>query len=324
MAKLVTGVGGFIGGAIARRLIDEGENVIGIDSLTDYYDPEIKKRNVANLQASNFKFLEMDLNTAPLEEVLQDTDVVFHQAGQPGVRKSWGKDFNTYVASNINATQRLLEASLATDLKRFVYASSSSIYGNAQTYPTYETVVPKPVSPYGVSKLAAEHLCALYAANFGLKTTSLRYFTVYGPRQRPDMAFTRFLRAAVTGQAIEVYGSGEQIRDFTYVDDIVEANFLAAATNETPGAVFNVAGGTSISVNEVLALIETISGEKLNIRRIAKVAGDVNRTGGSTEYARSGLGWNPTVGIEEGLQLQLQWAQEEFSTYGHLGSDFLG
>lgn len=313
MKALVTGSAGFIGSTLAARLLSEGHSVVGVDSFTDYYDPSFKRANTARLSSPNFTLVEADLLRMDLEPLLDGVDVVFHQAGQPGVRASWGADFRTYSDSNINVTQRLLEAArqLGT-LERFVYASSSSVYGNAERYPTQEGDTPLPVSPYGVSKLAGEHLCTLYASNFGLKTVSLRYFTVYGPRQRPDMAFTRFVRAAIAGETIRIFGSGEQIRDFTYVDDIVHANLLAATVPLAPGAVLNVSGGSSISVNGVLELLAPLVGRPLDIEYVAAVAGDVARTGGDARLITQLLHWDPLVDIREGLGEQLAWATSDF------------
>jgi UDP-glucuronate 4-epimerase len=309
---LVTGVAGFIGSNIARRLLADGHDVVGVDALTDYYDPQIKRSNLRRADDPRFRFVEGDLNTLDLASLLADTEVVFHEAGQPGVRSSWGRDFGRYASDNICATQRLLEeARQSGSLRRFVYASSSSVYGNAERYPTEETDRPQPVSPYGVTKLAAEHLCSLYAHNYGLPTVSLRYFTVYGPGQRPDMAFTRFCRWVHAGSPIQLYGTGEQIRDFTYVDDVVEANLRVgdADTAQVPaGAVYNVAGGSSVSMNEVLELLGTISGKEVRVERSAAVPGDVLRTGGTTDAIRRATGWDPKVGLREGLEEQYRWA----------------
>jgi UDP-glucuronate 4-epimerase len=309
---LVTGVAGFIGSNIARRLLTDGHDVVGVDALTDYYDPQIKRSNLRRADDPRFRFVEGDLNTLDLASLLADTEVVFHEAGQPGVRSSWGRDFGRYASDNICATQRLLEeARQSGSLRRFVYASSSSVYGNAERYPTEETDRPQPVSPYGVTKLAAEHLCSLYAHNYGLPTVSLRYFTVYGPGQRPDMAFTRFCRWVHAGSPIQLYGTGEQIRDFTYVDDVVEANLRVgdADTAQVPaGAVYNVAGGSSVSMNEVLELLGTISGKEVRVERSAAVPGDVLRTGGTTDAIRRATGWDPKVGLREGLEEQYRWA----------------
>jgi UDP-glucuronate 4-epimerase len=310
MTVLVTGVAGFIGSTLAERLVCDGHEVVGIDNFSDYYDRDIKESNLSRLvDADGFTLLEDDLNKADLQALLDGVEVVYHQAGQPGVRKSWGSDFANYVDANIVATQRLLEAvrSWAPSLTRFVYASSSSVYGDAERYPTRETDRPQPRSPYGVTKLAGEHLVTLYAANFGVPAISLRYFTVYGPRQRPDMAFNRFISLARRGLPLPVHGDGSQIREFTYVDDIVEANVRAAVASVEPGTVVNLSGGTSISVNEVHDLLEKILGEPLQVTRGEPALGDVFRTGGSTERAKALLGWQPRVGFEEGLALEYDW-----------------
>ena len=226
---------------------------------------------------------------------------------------SWGRDFAIYVRENVEATQRLLEAAKHSDrLTRLVYASSSSIYGNAERYPTSEVDRPQPVSPYGVTKLAAEHLCSLYASNFGVPTVALRYFTVYGPGQRTDMAFTRFVRAAVQDEVITIYGDGTQIRDFTYIDDVVQANVLAAASDVAPGSVFNVAGGSQVSVNQCLAVLGALSSQRLKIDYQATVRGDVFRTSGDTSAIQAALGWIPVVGIEEGITRQHEWGERVF------------
>ncbi|MDN4477440.1 NAD-dependent epimerase/dehydratase family protein [Demequina sp. SYSU T00039] len=310
MRALVTGAAGFVGSHLAVRLASDGWSVDGVDSFTDYYSRARKEDNAAVLRAAGVRLLELDLNTVPLEPLLADVDVVFHQAGQPGVRKSWGDNFSTYTEANVNATQKLLEAARsAKKLRRFVYASSSSVYGDAERFPTRESDLPRPHSPYGVTKLAAEHLCVLYARNFDVPTVSLRYFTVYGPRQRPDMAFTRFVTAAVEESPIKIFGDGNQIRDFTYVEDVVSANLaVAESTRVAPGAVFNVAGGSSISVNGVLGHIREIHGSELHVDYLPRVDGDVFRTGGSTAAIAEATGWAPTVDIREGLSRHYQWA----------------
>jgi nucleoside-diphosphate-sugar epimerase len=285
--------------------------VVGVDNFSDYYPRALKQRNLDKIPGGGLTFIDRDLNEMHLGELLADVDVVFHQAGQPGVRSSWGVHFQPYVDANIRLTQRLLEAAKSQDrLVRFVYASSSSVYGDAETYPTRETDVPQPRSPYGVTKLAAEQLCTLYAKNFSVPTVSLRYFTVFGPGQRPDMAFTRFLTAAARGEPLVVYGDGKQIRDFTYVGDIVSANLLAAVGDSPPGAVYNVAGGVSTTVDEVLRLVGEMSGGQLDVRHEPVLAGDVRRTGGDTSRIRSSLGWEPSVSLSEGLQRQWSWVLE--------------
>lgn len=311
MKAIVTGVAGFVGHNIARRLISEGHDVVGVDALTDYYDRNLKRANLARVAESGgrFEFIEGDVLNIDLQTLFRDVDWVFHQAGQPGVRSSWGSEFQTYTHHNVDGTQALLEAaSRSNTLSRFVYASSSSVYGDAEQYPTRETDLPRPNSPYGVTKLAAEHLCGLYARNYGTPTISLRYFTVYGPRQRPDMAFTRFTLAAATGGEIVLYGDGEQERDFTFIDDVVDANLKAAVASTSPGTVVNVAGGDSATVNEVLSTISEISGRQLKVRRESSVAGDVRKTGGDTTRVRELLGWVPSTGLRHGLTQQYEWA----------------
>ncbi|TYQ10702.1 UNVERIFIED_ORG: nucleoside-diphosphate-sugar epimerase [Gordonia westfalica J30] len=311
MTALITGVAGFVGHGLATALLSRGERVIGIDAITDYYDPRLKRENLRSLTNNpDFQFHEVSLADAPLDDLLKGATTVFHQAGQPGVRKSWGRDFATYSVNNVEATQTLLEAVMRADgVEKVVYASSSSIYGDAERYPTSEVTTPSPRSPYGVTKLAAEHLCSLYAANFGVPTVSLRYFTVYGPGQRPDMAFTRFLTAAHLGSDITVLGDGEQRRDFTYVADVVRANIAASEASSNPGSVYNVAGGSNVSVNEVLDTIRGFTEKKLNVVYKDSVAGDVRKTGGDTTAIRRDLGWVPSISLDEGLERQFAWAK---------------
>jgi nucleoside-diphosphate-sugar epimerase len=282
--------------------------VVVVDSFSPYYDPAAKRAALAAIAGPRLSIVEGDINELELAPVVRGADAIIHLAGQPGVRKSWGDDFLTYTRSNVDATQRLLESVTkhAADA-RFLYASSSSVYGQAETYPTTEDMLPRPVSPYGVTKLAGEHLTSLYAETFGVRAAAFRFFTVYGPRQRPDMAFTRFLTSARDGSPITVYGTGEQIRDFTYVGDIVAA-LLAGADAEGPlPRVMNLSGGSSVSVNEVLETISEVTGRSLDIRRLDPVRGDVFRTGGDSSLAQRALGWTPVVPLAEGLGRQWNW-----------------
>jgi nucleoside-diphosphate-sugar epimerase len=308
---LVTGAAGFIGSHLAARLVTEGYDVRGVDCFTPYYDVDAKRANVASLAGkARFKLVEADLRFDDLDRLLEGVDVVFHQAAQPGVRLSWSHGFAAYTEHNVLATQRLLEAARQTsELRRFVHASSSSVYGNAERYPCAEDALPAPFSPYGVTKLAAEHLCAAYAHNHGVPTVSLRYFTVYGPGQRPDMAFHRMIEAALGGDRFPLYGDGSATRDFTYVDDVVEANVLAAtpAIEIAPGSVFNVAGGSQASVADVLERIRRIVGRPVPVDRRDAQPGDVDHTGGATDRVRAALGWEPSVDLDDGLARQVEW-----------------
>jgi len=304
---LVTGAAGFIGSTLADTLTARGVEVIGLDCFTDYYGRDIKERNLAGLRTRpSFTFVEDQLQTVPLDRVLDGVTHVFHLAAQAGVRKSWGRDFLTYTTHNVDATQRLLEAVKERPLERFVYASSSSVYGDAVPIPMREDAMVQPVSPYGVTKLAAEHLCLLYAANYGVPAVALRFFTVYGPRQRPDMGFHRFIRAALTGQPITLYGDGEQTRDFTFVTDIVAA-LIAAGERGRPGGIYNIGGGSRVSVNEVLSLIARITGRTLDIRREPSQKGDMRDTFADTSLAKAELGFSPSTSLEQGLQAEAEW-----------------
>jgi nucleoside-diphosphate-sugar epimerase len=310
MKAFITGVAGFIGSTLAERLLSQGADVTAVDSFTDYYPREIKERNLAQLRRQpRFRFIESRVQDADLASLLADRSHVFHLAAQAGVRKSWGSDFSVYSTNNIEATQILLEACLGLSIERVVYASSSSIYGDNVVLPMREDALPQPVSPYGVSKLAAEQLCYLYHVNHGLPTVSLRYFTVYGPRQRPDMGFHIFLRAAVLGTPITVYGDGEQTRDFTFVTDAVSAT-IAAATRGVPGRVYNIGGGSRVSINQVLDMIGRVSGRRPVLRGDPVQKGDMRHTYADTSRARADLGFVPAVGLEEGLAAEHKWLTE--------------
>jgi nucleoside-diphosphate-sugar epimerase len=304
---LVTGTAGFIGSTLAERLLGDGADVIGVDCFTDYYPRAMKERNLSPLtRHPRFRFVESTIQAADLPALLRDRTHVFHLAAQAGVRKSWGRDFTVYTANNIEATQVLLEACTTAGLERFVYSSSSSVYGDRVPMPMREDALPQPVSPYGVSKLAAEHLCHLYHVNFAVPAVSLRYFTVYGPRQRPDMGFHRFLRATMRGEPITVYGDGEQTRDFTFVDDAVEAN-IAAATRGIPGRVYNIGGGSRVSINDVLAMIGRVAARQPLIIVDPAQKGDMRHTLADTSLARADLGFDPKVGLEDGLKAEYMW-----------------
>ena len=304
---LVTGAAGFIGSHLAERLVAEGYEVVGVDCFTDYYPRLVKERNLSALRNSDrFRFVEADLRSADLAPLLEGVDYVLHLAAQAGVRASWGENFAVYTEHNVLATQRLLEAAKGRGIAKFVYASSSSIYGDTPDLPMREDSLPRPISPYGVTKLAGEHLCQLYHYNFGVPTVSLRYFTVYGPRQRPDMAFHRFIRAILEGKPIVVYGDGEQTRDFTFVADAVEATVLAMRCEAT-GVAFNIGGGSRVTVNRAIELLEDIIGKRAVVEHREPQHGDVRHTLADTSVARKALGFAPKVGLEEGLRAQVAW-----------------
>ncbi len=313
MRALVTGVAGFIGSTLAERLVRDGHDVVGIDCFTDYYPRALKERNLAFLRAQpNFTFVEQRIQDAPLQQLMRGCTHVFHLAAQAGVRKSWGGDFDVYTSNNIGATQVLLEASLGAGIERLVYASSSSVYGDLVAMPMREDALPQPVSPYGVSKLAAEQLCYLYHVNFGVPTVSLRYFTVYGPRQRPDMGFNKFLRATLEGRPIEVYGDGEQTRDFTFVADAVGAT-IAAALRGIPGRVYNIGGGSRVALNHVFGVIGRVTGREPVLARQGAQKGDMRHTYADTTLARKDLGFAPSVDLEQGLAAEFDWLTKQQS-----------
>jgi UDP-glucose 4-epimerase len=307
MKALVTGAAGFIGSHLSERLLDTGADVVGLDAFTDYYAREIKAANLETARANRrYHFIEGALQTVDLDRALDGVTHVFHLAAQAGVRKSWGTEFSTYSSHNVDATQRLLEAARGRGLTRFVYASSSSVYGDIAGIPMREHSVLQPLSPYGVTKLAAEHLCHLYFVNEGVPAVSLRYFTVYGPRQRPDMAFHRFFKAALAGQPITVYGDGEQTRDFTFVADAARAT-ADAGDHGHPGAVYNIGGGSRVTVNHVLDLVRKISGRTLDVRYGPPQKGDMRDTFADTSRARADLGFAPSTTLEAGLRAEFEW-----------------
>lgn len=309
MKALVTGVAGFIGSHLASSLLDHGATVVGVDCFTDYYARAIKERNLEeNTLREGFRLAETTIQDADLAGLLEGVTHVFHLAAQAGVRKSWGKDFKVYTINNVEATQILLEACVGRKIEKFVHASSSSVYGDRAALPMREDALPQPVSPYGVTKLAAEQLGHLYYVNFGVPVVAMRYFTVYGPRQRPDMAFNRFIRAAIKDEPITLYGDGEQTRDFTFVADAVAAT-IAAGERGMAGTAYNIGGGSRVSMNHVLKIIEKVAGHPLKISREDTQKGDMRDTYADTSLARKDLGFAPQVSLEEGIQAEFRWLQ---------------
>jgi len=315
MRAVVTGGSGFIGSTLTERLLAEGHHVTVIDALTEYYDPGVKQANLAEVVGrAQLELVTEDLCNTDLVRHLDGADVVFHLAGQPGVRLSWSDGFGSYVERNVNATQKVLEAAKTVGTPRVVYASSSSVYGNAERFPTLESDRPEPFSPYGVTKLAAEHLCVLYAANWGVPTVSLRYFTVYGPRQRPDMAHHRLCNAALDQTPFPMFGDGSQERSFTYVADVVDATHRAGLTADVPpGTVLNVSGREYVTLAQLIDLVGEIAGAPVLIDRQPPQAGDAARTGGSTERIGSILGWQSTTSLAEGVAAQVDWHRRQRS-----------
>jgi len=306
MRVLVTGAAGFVGSHLVEMLLEGDHEVTGVDSFTDYYSADRKRRNLVGIpEGSPFTLVEGDLNELDLERLVQGVSVIFHLAGQPGVRSSWGTEFDIYLAQNVLSTQKLLEAAKTGSIEKFVLASSSSIYGQAERFPTKESDRPRPISPYGVTKLAAEHLCHLYHQAFDVPVVMLRYFTIFGPRQRPDMAFTRFITAALREQPLTVIGDGLQSRDFTFVADAAAAT-VAAGERGVAGRVYNIAGGTQATVLDVVAMLEQILGRPLERDHLDPVPGDPRKTGADTSAARDDLGYQPSIGLEDGLARQVE------------------
>jgi UDP-glucuronate 4-epimerase len=308
---LVTGCAGFIGSHLTESLLEDGGTVVGLDCFTDNYEQAQKLRNIERASDwDGFEFVRADLAEADLADAVGGCEVVFHLAGEPGVRGSWGPGFQSYLRNNVLATQRLLEVVKSQQGTRLVFASSSSIYGDAERLPTPESTTPRPVSPYGVTKLAAEHLCQTYGRSHGVEAVSLRYFSVYGPRQRPDMAFHRFCRAALEDRPIVVYGDGAQSRDFTFVADAVAATKAAARAEGVANRIFNVGGGAQVSLASAVELIGELAGRELEIRHAAVPPGEARDTGAETKHAFEELGYRPTTPLELGLRAEFEWMVE--------------
>ncbi len=309
MKALVTGGAGFIGSHLSERLLAQGARVRAIDAFTDFYARPLKEANLEGLRGKDgYEFVEGDLRRLDLPTLLDGITHVFHLAAQAGVRRSWGSEFQVYTGLNVDSTQRLLEACVGRPIERLVYASSSSVYGDDVAIPMLETALPQPVSPYGVTKLAAEQLCHLYFVNYQVPAVSLRYFTVYGPRQRPDMGFHRFFTALLAGKPLVQFGDGLQTRDFTFVADAARAT-ADAAVRGVPGRVYNIGGGSRVSLREVFDLIGRVSGRTVTIDHQPTQKGDMRDTYADTSRARADLGFVPSVTLEEGLRAMWQWME---------------
>jgi len=311
MKILITGAAGFIGSHLAEKLVSLGHTVTGIDCFTDYYPRKLKEDNLSSIAKNkNFTLIEEDLLKVPLEKTIKGTEIIFHQSAQAGVRPSWGSNFDTYIQNNILATQKLLEASKNFPIKKFIFASSSSVYGDSPSLPVKETDLTRPMSPYGVSKLAAENLCMLYNKNFKVPVISLRYFTVFGPRQRPDMAFNKFIKAILNGEEIPLFSDGSQTRDFTFVSDVVDVNIQAMESN-VGGEIFNIAGGARISVKETISKLEKLLDKKAKIKQLPVQKGDVKHTFADIGKAKKLLGYKPKIKIDEGLKQEIDWLKDQ-------------
>jgi nucleoside-diphosphate-sugar epimerase len=310
----VTGCAGFIGSHLTESLLADGVEVVGVDCFNDNYGRALKLRNLDRAREwSSFQFVPIDLARGDLVELVAEVECVFHLAAEPGVRSSWTQRFETYVRNNVLATHHLLDACRTVGSPRLVYASSSSVYGQAESLPTSESALPRPFSPYGVTKLAAEQLCLAYCGNYGLPAVALRYFSVYGPRQRPDMAFTRFCRAILDGQPIEIFGDGGQVRDFTFVGDVVRVTRTAAVRADCVGNVYNIGGGVRSTLRHALDLLQEIAGRPVGVLYGAPQAGDVRATGADTTRAARDLEFTPGTSLREGLRAQFEWALAERS-----------
>jgi nucleoside-diphosphate-sugar epimerase len=319
MRALVTGAAGFIGSHLCDRLLADGHQVVGIDCFSNYYSRTLKERNLeVAREHRNFTFHELDLVEDDLSQALEGANVIFHLAGRSGLRAT-RHEFVLHMRDNVLATQRLLESLDGRSIKRFVYAGSSSVYGEAERLPTKESSLPRPLSSYGVTKLAGENLVHVYARNFGLPTTCLRYFTIFGPRQRPDMAIARFIQALPDGEEVELFGNGEQTRDFTFVSDAVEAT-IRSATSNVVGKVLNVGGGSRTTLNAVLAVLEEISGIPARRRHSPPAPEDQRHSGASINLARQHLSWEPRVSLRDGLVRQWCWFRQRANPGGEIDS----
>lgn len=309
MRALVTGCAGFIGSHLTEALLARGDSVVGIDCFNDNYGRQQKLANLREvLDRPEFEFVPVDLARGELTELTDDCGLIYHLAAEPGVRSGWGPRYGQFVRNNVIATQHLLEAVKHRPDVPFVFASSSSVYGEAEARPTAEDAPPAPVSPYGQTKLSAEQLCGVYARSHGVDWRCLRYFTVYGPRQRPDMALHAFMRAALDGTPVTVYGDGLQTRDFTYVADVVAATLSAADLDAWPAdGPMNVGGGSPVSIQATLETLERLTGSAIAVNHLPGQPGDVSDTEADASLARDRLGWQPATGLEEGLAAQLEW-----------------
>ena len=313
---IITGVAGFIGSHLAERLLKKEVKVIGIDCYTNYYSKKIKENNIYwCLKDDNFTLIEQDLMSVDLLPLFEKSSHLFHLAAQPGVRASWGETFHAYVKENILVTQRILEsAKLCGSFEKIVLASSSSVYGNQPGIMAEEKTILKPLSPYGVTKLASENLGTVYAENFDLPVNSLRFFTVYGPRQRPDMAFSNFIKNGLTGKKISIFGDGTQSRDFTFISDIVDANLLASES-DCSGETFNVGGGHVVTVNQVIDKLQDILSKELDVEYLESQSGDVMHTSADIYKAKNKLQFNPKVRIDEGLEKEFEYVRNNIGLY---------
>jgi len=312
---LITGVSGFIGSHLAERLISEGNEIIGVDSFLDNYSRKIKENNIRELlKKKSFNFIEGNVLGLNIGQILDQVEGVFHQSAMPGVRASWGNNFYLYVENNVTSTQVLLEACKNREIGKFIYASSSSVYGDANELPINESTPTLPISPYGVTKLAGENLANLYFKGFGIPTISLRYFTAYGPRQRPDMAFHRFITSIILGREIEIYGNGEQTRDFTFIDDVVEAN-LKAFLGGKVGEVYNAGGGSRVKLIQAIRIVEEISGRKAKLKYVDPQRGDVTHTYADISKSKADFGYSPRIDIYEGIRRHCEWLMGNLDLY---------